>query len=117
MVVADRKYPFWRIKEEFKNAFSWMVGESMYTLDDEDVKKCREVIESIKRSNVSKSALYSIISKCNVMGKDETKFFIDSKAKAGKLGRFSRLPQDLNRLVDHFHQKYGEDWKENSSGH
>ena len=116
MVISDGKYPFWRIREVFDrnpNSFSWLVGESMYSLSDEDVRRVRTLIEPIKRSGVSKSVLYSIISKCGGMGFEELKLFIESLSNAGKLGgRGSHVARNLNDLVDYFHRKYGKDWKE-----
>jgi len=78
MVIADRKYPFWRIREAFKNTFSWIVGESMYSLSDEDVEYLRRISGSMKEA--SKSQLHNIISKCGMIGK-ELKFFLESRAK------------------------------------
>jgi len=115
MIVADGKYPFWRIREFFESKegswFAWMVGESMYSLSDDDVRRVRNLIRSIQNSKVSKSVLYSIISKCGGMDKEETKLFIDSLNAAGKLGK-GNLARELNGLVDYFSSRYGNEWRE-----
>jgi hypothetical protein len=104
-IVSKPQYPFWRILELLKHEkdnITFVVGEKMVILEDNDIKLLREVIPLIR--STSRSQFHELINKSRRIGLEHLKMEIEGKGADGKIPR--NASSKLCWLINRLSQKY-----------